>query len=471
MSRSSSTTGTLASSTTGGTPEADTGGATSLVRRSLTVPLKPHNESKGGATQRGMGGEAEILSEKLQRCKLEAGRVRSVRNGTVPPCTGRSRTETAAKGDLDKLSLASLTLADRKTQSRISIGGEVKRDKTSPFSQSTSGDIVMASSPVLPHLRQADDCTTGDAHSMQCLESDCSLTPTATGRPSDRETVTGPPPLPSSSPPSQMPTGDNKTVAVCPREYHRGAPSPSPLLVPVQRSAHNEPRSDPAFRALPVQRHTERTERWMRLPYYANLYLQVFLNAFLIAVLCYSAWVFFKGIRNDVHSKVQLYSKDMMEKISLCARHYSENRCDPPSRVPALEKACTDWEVCMNQDSRIVDRRSQLSAQTVGEVINAFLEQLSWKSASLLGVGFVIMVVGSNAALTLSRCTTARQRSSNKNHSLSGHVPVPPPSQSPQTDYHSFSPHYHLPPQPPDCYRYRHTHSLSCLGGHGPWTE
>eukprot|EP00923_Selenidium_pygospionis_P011654 GHVN01020043.1.p1 GENE.GHVN01020043.1~~GHVN01020043.1.p1 ORF type:complete len:300 (-),score=23.27 GHVN01020043.1:2482-3381(-) len=141
----------------------------------------------------------------------------------------------------------------------------------------------------------------------------------------------------------------------------------------------------------------------LHFPYYLNLYLQVLLNALLIGLLCYTAWTFFKGIQNDVQSKVQLYSKEVMERISLCAKHYTENRCDPLSRVPALEKACNDWEVCMSQDSLLVDKKSQISAATIGEVINAFLEQISWKSASLLAVGFVVTVLGTNVALTMSR--------------------------------------------------------------------
>eukprot|EP01068_Selenidium_serpulae_P018726 Selendium_serpulae@DN6482_c0_g1_i11.p1 len=144
-------------------------------------------------------------------------------------------------------------------------------------------------------------------------------------------------------------------------------------------------------------------EQFVKMPYYLNLYLQLAFNAVLIGGLCWTFWKFFQGIQNDIHSKVQLHSRDVMDRISMCAHNYRENRCEPEYRVPALEKACTEWESCMTMDSGIVDKRSQLSAQTIGEVVNAFLEQLSWKSAILLAAGFVVIVVGSNVAFTLSR--------------------------------------------------------------------
>lgn len=38
----------------------------------------------------------------------------------------------------------------------------------------------------------------------------------------------------------------------------------------------------------------------------------------------------------------------------------------------------SEWEICMNQSSILIAKRSKLSAQTLGEVVNAFLEQLTW---------------------------------------------------------------------------------------------
>jgi len=97
-----------------------------------------------------------------------------------------------------------------------------------------------------------------------------------------------------------------------------------------------------------------------------------------------------------------MHSSEMATRVSLCSRNYVENRCAPGERVPALDAACNEWESCMNQQAGIVVKRSKLSAQTLGEVVNAFLEQLSWKSAALLSLLFLVIVVGSNCALSLA---------------------------------------------------------------------
>lgn len=131
-------------------------------------------------------------------------------------------------------------------------------------------------------------------------------------------------------------------------------------------------------------------------------YVQVSFNIILLLVLIWSIATFVKAIRDDIESKIQIHAMELMDKVSACARDYRENRCDPKDRVPALEKVCNEWEICMNQDSAIIAKRSKLSAQTVGEVVNAFLEQLTWKSFSLLAASFFTVFIGSNCALSMA---------------------------------------------------------------------
>jgi hypothetical protein len=65
--------------------------------------------------------------------------------------------------------------------------------------------------------------------------------------------------------------------------------------------------------------------------------------------------------------------------MAVCSKEYLENRCAPSTRVPAMEKACLAWEKCMNRDPTVVGR-ARVSAETFAEIINSFIEPISYKT-------------------------------------------------------------------------------------------
>lgn len=44
-----------------------------------------------------------------------------------------------------------------------------------------------------------------------------------------------------------------------------------------------------------------------------------------------------------------------------------------------MEKACVAWEKCMNRDPTVVGR-ARVSAETFAEIINSFIEPISYKT-------------------------------------------------------------------------------------------
>jgi hypothetical protein len=76
----------------------------------------------------------------------------------------------------------------------------------------------------------------------------------------------------------------------------------------------------------------------------------------------------------------KLLPLELAEKIATCAQLYEINKCFPISqRVPALAQHCADWESCMQRDPTGVGR-AKVVAETIGEVINSFVEPISWKT-------------------------------------------------------------------------------------------
>lgn len=115
------------------------------------------------------------------------------------------------------------------------------------------------------------------------------------------------------------------------------------------------------------------------LPLIASHYLQVFFNLCLILLLLYALLCFYLTIRRDVDQKVEEYSEAILADMSLCSRSYIENRCAPDMRVPAMEVRCNAWEKCMNRDPSQVGR-ARVSAETFAEIINSFIEPISYKT-------------------------------------------------------------------------------------------
>lgn len=115
------------------------------------------------------------------------------------------------------------------------------------------------------------------------------------------------------------------------------------------------------------------------LPLIASHYLQVFFNLCVALLLLYALLCFYLTIRRDVDQKVEEYSEAILADMSLCSRNYIENRCAPDMRVPAMEVRCNAWEKCMNRDPSQVGR-ARVSAETFAEIINSFIEPISYKT-------------------------------------------------------------------------------------------
>lgn len=106
-----------------------------------------------------------------------------------------------------------------------------------------------------------------------------------------------------------------------------------------------------------------------------------------------------------------------MSEITTCRQQYSANRCEPGLRVPAIEAACVTWEECMRRNPTQVSR-AKLTAETFAEIINSFIEPISYKTMGavvILGFGGIAL---SNVALWAARSRVyvyTHQHSANDN--------------------------------------------------------
>ncbi|KNE69660.1 hypothetical protein AMAG_14216 [Allomyces macrogynus ATCC 38327] len=167
-------------------------------------------------------------------------------------------------------------------------------------------------------------------------------------------------------------------------------------------------------------------------------YLHVLWNVLLASAGAYVVYTAYAAAAADLAHRFQAYTADEAAKIDECARQYVTNRCDPATRVPAVNAFCLDLEKCMHADPTRVPATA-LSAAAVAELIDAFVAKLSYKS-----LGFLLAIAAVTAMMNWA-CSCARPRASA--------VPVAPPkpvarrarSQRTPMHHHPHAHHAHHP--------------------------
>ena len=173
--------------------------------------------------------------------------------------------------------------------------------------------------------------------------------------------------------------------------------------------------------------------------YYLYLYmgyLQLAFNAFLISIVVYLVVQFFLTVKRDVDIKVENQMTEILNEIAHCSKQYIENRCHPETRVPAMEKACMAWEVCMNRDPAVVGR-AKVSAITFAEILNSFVEPISIKTMMFFVVMIGAVFVIGNVVLGVARSKELKYAS--QQNQMMSHCMTQQGAAHPMHFYNAFS--------------------------------
>ncbi|KEI40102.1 uncharacterized protein L969DRAFT_86730 [Mixia osmundae IAM 14324] len=149
-------------------------------------------------------------------------------------------------------------------------------------------------------------------------------------------------------------------------------------------------------------------------------YAQFAFNASLLGLALWLALGFVLTVRHDVSDRMTSYSTEILQEVEQCRQLYLANRCEPETRIPHMESTCQGWEHCMNRNPKIVGR-ARVAAETLGEVINSFVEVMSWRTMIFLVLLFATLLVCTNSVLSSYRVKLHEQY---RNHRLdSMHYP------------------------------------------------
>ncbi|KAG8743941.1 hypothetical protein FRC10_011127 [Ceratobasidium sp. 414] len=133
-------------------------------------------------------------------------------------------------------------------------------------------------------------------------------------------------------------------------------------------------------------------------------YVRVFFNSVLVLGLLYIIIMIVVTVRRDIEDKIATYTGENAAMIQDCTSQYLLNKCGPDLAIPHMKQFCDEWERCLQRDASIVGR-ARVAAETLAEVVNGFVEPITWKTlASILGFSvstllLIVMVLNASASL------------------------------------------------------------------------
>ncbi|KAF3161824.1 hypothetical protein TWF225_002680 [Orbilia oligospora] len=139
--------------------------------------------------------------------------------------------------------------------------------------------------------------------------------------------------------------------------------------------------SDSPFAPATNKRRSQRTwaETHRDIPQVLSQYLQLTINILIASVVMYFVYLVWSTIQKDVNKKIDDYTAIAQLKVAACNAKLVENRCQPDLMVPAMAEQCMEWRACAEMDPYNTGR-SQVSAETFAQIINGFVEHISYKS-------------------------------------------------------------------------------------------
>lgn len=128
---------------------------------------------------------------------------------------------------------------------------------------------------------------------------------------------------------------------------------------------------------------------WMYNPAVIIGYIHVLLNMAVLLSVLYIAGYTLYFLTVDTLYKISLRKEEVRVAIEEARRLYGINRCDPSTRVPALESQCGEWD-CMIRNGFAGIRYTKIIIEMCAELVDGFVSRFSLKSYGLLG-GFLVL--------------------------------------------------------------------------------
>ncbi|KJP88002.1 hypothetical protein AK88_02277 [Plasmodium fragile] len=129
-------------------------------------------------------------------------------------------------------------------------------------------------------------------------------------------------------------------------------------------------------------------------------WIRVIFNVIITSLIVTLIYFTFVSVREDINKKVAIQMQNVKEESDSCKKQYYAHKCGTIN-LPVLNDKCEEWLRCMKTDHKLYQDFSFLSAQMLGQLINAFIVQFEWKSICVIAFIFLLIFIGSNYALSI----------------------------------------------------------------------
>ncbi|KAI9354421.1 Di-sulfide bridge nucleocytoplasmic transport domain-containing protein [Pilaira anomala] len=140
-------------------------------------------------------------------------------------------------------------------------------------------------------------------------------------------------------------------------------------------------------------------QRHQYISYTIITYIQMTFNIVITITILYLFTKIILVVKQDFRLKAQEHFDVLHQEKELCTRNYMLNHCGKEDRVPAVETMCMEWASCMQKD--IVVAQAKVSAETIADIINSFVEPFSYKTLLFLTLLIIGSLVFSNVSSRL----------------------------------------------------------------------
>lgn len=120
-------------------------------------------------------------------------------------------------------------------------------------------------------------------------------------------------------------------------------------------------------------------EEHPNVPAILSWWAQLVVNLSLFSLAVWMVFSFVSEIRNEFDAVASKEMDTILHNIAECMQRYEANRCASGNLVPGLVAICASDKKCMDTDPTHV-RRAMLSARTMAQIIDSFIEPISWKA-------------------------------------------------------------------------------------------
>jgi hypothetical protein len=120
-------------------------------------------------------------------------------------------------------------------------------------------------------------------------------------------------------------------------------------------------------------------EEHPNVPAILSWWAQLVVNLSLFSLAVWMVFSFVSEIRNEFDAVASKEMDAILHSIAECMQRYEDNKCAAGNLVPGLVPICAADRKCMDTDPTHV-RRAMLSARTMAQIIDSFIEPISWKA-------------------------------------------------------------------------------------------